>query len=97
LPFGLAILSCKYLCESESFNSRLLLDTSWKCIWADTQIQIENVKIKISMSTQLHEILYTNSQNMLVQSYSIASCYHHRCCCFCLCFTDSSTNPGNCG
>jgi hypothetical protein len=28
LPFGLAILSCKYLCESESFNSRLLLDTS---------------------------------------------------------------------
>jgi hypothetical protein len=44
--------------------------------------------IKISMSTQLREILYTDSQDMLVLSSAVVSRYN-KCC------TDGSTSPGN--
>jgi hypothetical protein len=42
------------------------------------------------MFTQLHEILYTDSQDMLVLSSNIASRYYNYC-------TDDSTSPGNYG
>jgi hypothetical protein len=45
---------------------------------------------KITMSTQLCEIVYTDSQDMLVLSSTVALCYYN-------CCTDSSTNPGNYG
>jgi hypothetical protein len=45
---------------------------------------------KISRSTQLCEILYTDSQAMLLPSSIVASCY-------CNCSTDGSTSPGNYG
>jgi hypothetical protein len=46
--------------------------------------------IKINTSTQLHEILYIDSEDMLVLSSTIA--LHYYSCC-----TDSYTSPGNCG
>jgi hypothetical protein len=42
------------------------------------------------MPTKLHESFYTDSQDMLVLSSAIASCY----CKYC---TDGSTSPGNYG
>jgi hypothetical protein len=45
---------------------------------------------KISTSTRPREILYTDSQDMLVLSYTVASCYYN-------CCTDGSTNPGRSG
>jgi hypothetical protein len=42
------------------------------------------------MSTQLCEILYTDSQDMLVLSSTVASRYFN-------CYTDGSTHPGNYG
>jgi hypothetical protein len=47
------------------FDSVPLSDPLRNRIWPDTQFQIKWHK-KISMSTQLHEILYTDSQDMLV-------------------------------
>jgi hypothetical protein len=43
--------------------------------------------VKINMSTQLREILYTNSQDMLVLSCTVASRYYNYC-------TDGGTSPG---
>jgi hypothetical protein len=45
---------------------------------------------RISTSTYLHEILCTDSQDMLVLSSTVASRYYN-------CCTDGSTSPGNYG
>jgi hypothetical protein len=42
------------------------------------------------MSTQLHKILYTDFQDMLVISSIVSLCYYN-------CCTDGSTSPGNYG
>jgi hypothetical protein len=55
----------------------------------DTQLQIKGRK-KISTSTQLREMLYTNSQDMIVLSTTVASRYYN-------CCTNGSSSPGNCG
>jgi hypothetical protein len=55
----------------------------------DTQLQIKGHK-KISTSTQKHEILYTDSQDMIVLSSVLVSrCYN--------CCTDDSTGTANYG
>jgi hypothetical protein len=46
--------------------------------------------VKINTSTQLREILNTGSQDMLVLSSTVASCYYN-------CVTYGSTRPGNYG
>jgi hypothetical protein len=48
----------------------------------------QNRMYKISMSTQLCEILYTSSQVMLVLPSTTASCYYN-------CCSDGSTSPRN--
>jgi hypothetical protein len=55
----------------------------------DTRLQIKGGN-KISTSTQLREILYTDSQDILVLSYTVASRYYNFC-------TDVSTRSGNYG
>jgi hypothetical protein len=44
----------------------------------------------MSTSTQLNEILHTDSQEMPVLSSTVASRYYN-------CYTDGSSSPGNCG
>jgi hypothetical protein len=101
-PF-LASVSLDFHCTANTFTARgdtssqiftksgavPLPDPSQNRIRPDTWLQIKGHK-KISTSTQLREILYTDSQDMLVLSYIIARCYWS-------CCTDRSTSPGNYG
>jgi hypothetical protein len=59
------------------------------CEIASGQIQIKRRK-KISTSTQQHEMLYTDSKNLLVLSFTVISRYNN-------CCTDGSSSPGNYG
>jgi hypothetical protein len=68
------------------FDAHSLLDLSWNCIRSNTRLQIKGRK-KINISTKLNENLYTDSQDKLVLSSTVASCYN--------CCTDGSTGPGN--
>jgi hypothetical protein len=70
----------------------------WSCSFARSIVKLHQVRYttpnkrtyKINMSTQFCEMLYTDSQDMLVLSSAVASCYYNYC-------TDGSTSPGNCG
>jgi hypothetical protein len=65
-----------------------LSDPSWNRVRPDMRLEIKGRKI--STSTQLHEILYIDSQDVLVLSSIIASSYYNYC-------TESSISPGNYG
>jgi hypothetical protein len=82
---------CQGLCDTSSeifrkFDAVALTDPSQNHIRPNTQLQIKAVKI--STSAQLREILYTDWQDVLVVSSSIASRYYY-------CCRDGSTRPGN--
>jgi hypothetical protein len=68
------------------FDADPLFGPSQNCTRPDTRLQIIICK-QISMSTQLCEILYTDSQDMLVLSFTVASRYNTFC-------TNGSSNPG---
>jgi hypothetical protein len=59
------------------FVAHLLSDPTRNRIRPDTRLQIKD--IKISTSTQPHEILYTNSKDMLVLLFAVASRFY-KCC-----------------
>jgi hypothetical protein len=81
---------CQGLCRTFSeFDAHSLSYQSWNHIRPDTQLQIKGRKTPLT-STQLSEILYTDSQYVLVPSPTIAACYYN-------CCTGGSTSPGNYG
>jgi hypothetical protein len=83
---------CQGLCHTFSelcteFDSHSSSNLSRNRIGPGTRLQIKDVKIP--MSTQLHEIMYTDSQEILVLSSIVASRYNY--------CTDDSARPGNYG
>jgi hypothetical protein len=71
------------------FDAVPLSDPSQNRIRPDIRFQIKELK-RNSISTHLREILYTDSQDMLVLSSTVASRYH-KCC------TEGIASPGNYG
>jgi hypothetical protein len=69
------------------FDAVSLSDMLRNHITPDSRFQIKGRK-NISTSPQLREILYTDSQDMLVLSSTVASCYYN-------CCTYGSTSPEN--
>jgi hypothetical protein len=69
------------------FDAVPLSDPSRNRVRTDTRFQINGRK-KINTSIQLREILYTNSQAILVLLSTIASQHYN-------CWTDGSTSLGN--
>jgi hypothetical protein len=72
-----------------NFDKLLLLNSSQKSHQARYTIPYKRT-YKITTPTQLRDILYTDSQDMLVLSSAVASRYYN-------CCTDGSTSPGNYG
>jgi hypothetical protein len=72
------------------FGAVILSGASRNRIRPDTQLQMKGRKKSACLPTQLREILYTDSQNMLVLSSDVAPRYYsYR--------TDGSISPGNYG
>jgi hypothetical protein len=83
-----AMVSVVLFQDVHKINAVPLLDPSWNRIRPDIRLQIKGCKKTTHPPNCV--ILYTDSQEMLVPSFTVASSYYN-------CYKDGSASPGNYG